>query len=274
MEMAGIDAPDAPNTPSNDRTPALVGAHAGDSPPAGHGSSGSGTDTPSPGHAPQSGSGADGYPTPEQTGSRTPDGPGGDVPHLDGNDAHGTDGGTLDGDRTPDTPDRDSASQGPDGTTRDPFESLDPETQQRLVDDLVADSNPEFPLTRDNAEAVLRDGPPGTTPQSAGEGVQGADVKFVDDNGDVVLRRENKSISGGYNSFNSAIDKAKDQIDYNGEVWIQVRPCTEVDSWIHRWQGTRTDARLGEYTNVDVVFRDTNGNPLGRYNLVERPPPR
>lgn len=49
MSAADVPTPrgvDTTPTPSNDRTPALVGAHAGDSPPAGHASTGSGTDVP------------------------------------------------------------------------------------------------------------------------------------------------------------------------------------------------------------------------------------
>lgn len=127
-------------------------------------------------------------------------------------------------------------------------------------------------MTRENAEAVLRGGPPGTTPRVAGEGVEGGDVQFVDSDGNLVLARENKSIGGGYNSFNKEIrHAASKQLHGSGEVWVQVLPGTDVESWIRKFQGSRPAERLADYTGVDVVFRDPHGNLLGRYNLGTRP---
>jgi hypothetical protein len=157
----------------------------------------------------------------------------------------------------------------------DPFDGLDPARQEQLIDELITDSNEKFPLSRENAEAVLRGGPPGTTPQVAGPGVAGGDVRFVDENGNVVLRRENKSIGGEYNSFKGQLSHAAlEQLNGRGEVWIQVRPGTDVDSWIRRWQGSRTDGRLADYADVKVIFRDPDGNPLGEYGLGDRLPRR
>lgn len=154
----------------------------------------------------------------------------------------------------------------------DPFDQLDSATQRRLIENVMSDSNPVFPMTRENAEAVLRGGPSGTTPRVAGEGVAGGDVQFVDAGGNTVFVRENKSIGGGYNSFNKEIrHAASNQLNGSGEVWVQVRPGTDVDSWIRKFQGSRPAERLVNYAGVDVIFRDPSGNVLGRYNLGTRP---
>ncbi|PRX92484.1 hypothetical protein [Allonocardiopsis opalescens] len=152
----------------------------------------------------------------------------------------------------------------------DPFDLLPEAERAELVERLIADSNPRFPLAPVNAEAALRGGPPGTKPVVAGEGVKGADIEFVSDT-EVRLKRENKSIGGGFNSFNRHLDHAiQEQLDGSGEIWIQVRPGTDVDRWIRRWQGVRTDGRLADYDGVAVVFRDSEGTSLGRYALSER----
>ncbi|WP_203929262.1 hypothetical protein, partial [Virgisporangium ochraceum] len=157
----------------------------------------------------------------------------------------------------------------------DPFDQLPPERQQQLIDDVIADSNKDFPMTRENAEAVLRGGPPGTTPHVAGPGVAGGDVQFRDPDGNTVLARENKSIGAGYNAWTKEVrHAAQDQLDGSGEVWVQVRNGSDVDSWVRRFQGSRTPERLADYENVDVIFRDADGNLLGEYNLGTRLPPR
>ncbi|MGV9210848.1 hypothetical protein ACTFTM_03195 [Micromonospora sp. RB23] len=204
--------------------------------------------------------------------------PGNDPPGNDppGNDPPGND---PPGNDPPgnDPPGNDPPGNDPprDGAGQDVFDSLDPATQQRLVDDVIGDSNKDFPMSRENAEAVLRGGPPGTTPRVAGEGVQGGDVQFVDADGNTVLGRENKSIAGGYNSFNKEVKHAAlQQLDGSGEVWVQVRPGTDVETWIRKFQGSRTPERLAEYADVEVIFRDPAGNVLGEYNLGTKLPPR
>jgi hypothetical protein len=172
------------------------------------------------------------------------------------------------GDKPPDKP--------PDkpGGTGDPFDDLPPHEREALINNLIEDSNPNFPLTRENAEAILRGGPPGTKPHVAGPGGEGADVEFRDENGNVVLRRETKASDGTYNSFNSELTHATRQIRHDGEVWFQVPPGTDAESWVRRWQGQRPDAGLDKYSDVVLVIRDGNGQELGRYNLGERLPPR
>ncbi len=157
----------------------------------------------------------------------------------------------------------------------DPFDLLGHDEQQTLVERAVADSNPKFPLNPVNAEAMLRHGPPGTTPSVGGPGAAGSDVRFVDHTGETVLLRENKSVGGGFNAFNSALrTAAQKQLGLHGEVWVQVRPGVEVEDWIRRWQGARSAERLAAYRDVSVVFRDSDGAPLGTYTLGDRLPPR
>jgi hypothetical protein len=164
----------------------------------------------------------------------------------------------------------------PPGTTSggDPFDDLPKAEQERLINELIEDSNKKFPLTRENAEEILRNGPPGTTPEVAGPGTEGADVVFRDKDGNIVASREAKNTDSTYNTFNGELKDATKQIKNNGEVWFQVPPDTDADSWIRRWQGSRNDEQLAKYGDVVVVIRDSNGWEIGRYNLGERLPPR
>jgi hypothetical protein len=71
-------------------------------------------------------------------------------------------------------------------------------TTEQQATTLIADSNPNFPLTRPNAVRALR-GPPGATSRVAGPGGEGADVVFeqATESGVVRVRREIKCIQGG-----------------------------------------------------------------------------
>jgi hypothetical protein len=156
----------------------------------------------------------------------------------------------------------------------DPFDDLPPAERERLINELIEDSNKNFPLTRANAEEILRGGPPGTKPEVAGPGTEGPDVVFRDKDGNIVASREAKNTDGTYNTFNGELKDATKQIKNNGEVWFQVPPDTDADSWIRRWQGQRNDEQLAKYGDVVVVVRDSAGLEIGRYDLGRRLPPR
>ncbi|MBB5912184.1 hypothetical protein BJY24_001051 [Nocardia transvalensis] len=66
------------------------------------------------------------------------------------------------------------------------FDRMTAEDRLKATTEVIDDSNKKFPLTDSNAEAALRTGPAGTTPQVAGPGGAGADITFVDDAGNVV----------------------------------------------------------------------------------------
>src|SRR5438309_11080420 len=69
---------------------------------------------------------------------------------------------------------------------------------------LIADTNPDFPLSQVNAVRAVR-GPQGATRAIAGQGGRGADVVFRGPAAS-TLRREVKSIAGGaQGSFNRGI---------------------------------------------------------------------
>ncbi|PXX55603.1 hypothetical protein DFR70_12172 [Nocardia tenerifensis] len=160
----------------------------------------------------------------------------------------------------------------PKGKGKDSFEALSEEEQRRLKQELMTDSNKAFPLSEANAEKILRSGPPGTKAEVAGPGGAGADVKFVDEAGNVVARTESKAINGGPNSFNKELSHASKQVEYEGQVHVQVPEGTKVEEWMHKFQGSRNDQQLGKYSKVDVVFSDPAGNVLGKYNAGTRIP--
>lgn len=78
-----------------------------------------------------------------------------------------------------------------------------------------------------------------STTRVASSGGAGADITFLPSDGSVLLTREVKCIEGNYYSFNRALSWAsKNQVRSAGEVWIQVRMGTNIQSWLARFRGT------------------------------------
>lgn len=146
----------------------------------------------------------------------------------------------------------------------EPFEAPkpnEPSFTHQHVADLIADSNPNFRLTEANAKTALT-GPEGTTPEVAGSGGAGADIQFVDEAGNTVLKREVKSVEGGYNSFNSSLKKGLQQAGSDGEVFMQVKSGTDVESWLSRYRGSRTPEELATKAGNRVHVFDEHGQLL------------
>ena len=93
----------------------------------------------------------------------------------------------------------------------------------------------------------------------AGPGGAGADVEFVDAAGQVVLRREIKSITGGVNSFNTDVSHAATQLRGSGEIWIQVASGTDVQAWRRAFVGRRDAAALARYSGIELRALDPAG---------------
>ncbi|WP_437761871.1 PAAR-like domain-containing protein [Sorangium sp. So ce764] len=135
------------------------------------------------------------------------------------------------------------------------------------VNALIADSNPEFPLTQKNAENILGTGPTGSTARVAGSGGAGADVTFEDPHGNIVGRREVKCIGGSsQGAFNKQVSHAaKAQAGSGGEVFVQVKRSTSPDDasrMVARFRGSRTADDLTKYSGTKLVITDTEGNTL------------
>jgi hypothetical protein len=131
--------------------------------------------------------------------------------------------------------------------------------------------NPKgLPLSKAVADRAL-DGPPGTRPEVRGQGTRDADIYFRSGDGDVVLRRE----VGASKSEHGITDKLKEggrQVHGDGDVFLQVKPenAGDVDGWVRRWQGRRTDDQLRKYEKVVAKFYDSDGEPVGTYHLGQR----
>jgi hypothetical protein len=143
--------------------------------------------------------------------------------------------------------------------------NLDPTAREAAVAKQIGDSNKDFRLTRTNAELALR-GPVGSTPTVAGRGVQGGDVIFRNANGTVVFRREVKCLTG-FGNFSDEMSRAAKQVEYDGEVFVQVPTGTDLRAVINKFWGPRTDDDLSKYRYVWVVFHQPDGKPLGVYML-------
>ncbi len=130
------------------------------------------------------------------------------------------------------------------------------------VQKMLQDTNPKFPLTRNNAVRAL-DGPEGTHVEIAGQGGEGADITFVDKHGNVVLHREVKCIQGtGQGTFNREISKAASQAQYNGQIFVQMPEGTDAARYIARFRGARSTADLAKYNTVSITIADPAGNIL------------
>jgi|GEM_PF-5999115 len=134
-------------------------------------------------------------------------------------------------------------------------------TTERNISRLIADTNPNFPLTRVNAMRALR-GPQGAMVEVAGPAGQGADVVFC--TGSHTLRREVKSIAGrAQGSFNREVAHAAEHIGYCGELLVQVPQGTNALRLVSRFRGSRPDpAQLGKYRSVHLTIVDPSGTLL------------
>lgn len=131
------------------------------------------------------------------------------------------------------------------------------------IEKLIADTNPDFPLSEVNAIAALA-GPTGSTvAQVAGRSVYGADITFqLPDN--TLFHREVKCITGGRNAFNRRISDAISQFQDEesiGDIFIQVRKNYDVQGalayFIMRRQNQPKE--LDKYRGVRLQARDETG---------------
>ena len=138
---------------------------------------------------------------------------------------------------------------------------------QAAIDSLVAEHSKQAgpPLTRKNAELALY-GPAGATPKVAGDNVKGYDVLFYDASGRLVLGRQVKTFAGKPNQFPGRLSDAAPNMQYDGELLVQVAPGVDeaaVEGMMKGFWGNRSDARLAAYQNMWVAFRSPDGRPLG-----------
>ena len=138
------------------------------------------------------------------------------------------------------------------------------------IANLIEDSNPKLPLTRKNAISMLN-GPSGTYPRVAGSGVQGADVRFVDvKTGEVVLVREEKSIttSGGLSHELKDASKQFGTDTSPKELFIQVPRGTNASSWVGGFLKENAGAGLSKYKSFEITIVDPDGKILWEGHLV------
>jgi hypothetical protein len=135
---------------------------------------------------------------------------------------------------------------------------------EQAVQSLIRDSNSNFRLSRVNAELALR-GPVNTTPVVAGRNTPKADIKFLDASGNSVFRREVKCLSGG--NFSGEMSDAVDQVEGDGEVFVQVPAGTDVNALVGSFWRFRTDEQLVKFRYVWAGFHDPDGRVLGVYML-------
>ena len=130
------------------------------------------------------------------------------------------------------------------------------------VANLIADSHPEFPLSRVNAIRAVT-GPQGAIREVAGPEAEGPDVVLKGPGGK-RLRREVKSIAGrAQGSCNKALAHASSQIGYQGEILIQMPRGTNALRHVLRFRGSRmSPAELGVYRSVSIIIVDDMGMVL------------
>ncbi len=138
------------------------------------------------------------------------------------------------------------------------------------IANLIEDSNPNLRLTRQNAISMLN-GPPGTYPQVAGQGIQGADVRFIDvKTGETVLVREEKSItsSGG---LSHELKESGKQLGIDSapkELFIEVPRGTNAKSWVGGFLKKNEGAGLSKYKGLEITIVDPDGNVLWEGQLA------
>lgn len=131
------------------------------------------------------------------------------------------------------------------------------------IEKLIADTNPDFPLSEVNAIAALT-GPTGSTViQVAGRSVYGADITFqLPDN--TFFYREVKCITGGRNAFNRRLSDALSQFQDEegiGDIFFQVWKNYDVQSALSYFIMRRQNQfkELDKYRGVRLQVRDETG---------------
>ena len=147
-----------------------------------------------------------------------------------------------------------------------PDEPQKPTPTEDDIAKLIADTNPNFPLTRVNALTAL------TPPAGAifrdvrGRGETGADIIFQFPDGTQFFR-EVKCITGGRNAFNSDLRTAVKQLEVpavRGDVFIQVPSGYPLQEglqtfWFYRRRHPRV---LEKYRGIRLQVRDETGSSL------------
>ena len=144
-----------------------------------------------------------------------------------------------------------------------PDEPLQTTPTEDDIAKLIADTNPDFPLTWVNALIALTP-PEGTVfGRVAGRDTQGADIIFRYKDGNPFFR-EVKCIIGGRNSFNRDLQKAVRQLGTPypiGDVFIQVPICYPLKEGMQTFLFYRKQkpGALEKYRGIRLQIRDETG---------------
>ena len=134
------------------------------------------------------------------------------------------------------------------------------------IEELIADTNPNFPLTQVNALAALTPPHGAIIERVAGRGVKGGDIIFRFPDGSRFFR-EIKCITGGRNAFNRRLSRAASQSDApagRGDIFVQVRagyPVREALDYFLFYRRKKPE-ELGKYRGVRLQVRDETGAVL------------
>ena len=148
--------------------------------------------------------------------------------------------------------------------------------REKLISNLLADTNKKFPLSRVNAEKMLDLAPPGFKPKLvAGPGGEGADLVFQGPKGQ-IFKIENKSTTS-FGGFKDELSHAAQRQATGNLVFVQVPEGTDAARWMSRFWGNRQGlinnptpaniAKLNIYKNTEIVIYDPKG-----VNLLPRQP--
>lgn len=127
---------------------------------------------------------------------------------------------------------------------------------------LIADTNPDFPLTRLNALEALTP-PEGTVfDRVVGQDIEGADIIFRYKEGTPFFR-EVKCIVGGRNAFNSELRTAVKQLKaptVEGDVFIQIPSRYPLQEGLQTFLFYRRHTgALEKYRGIRLQVRDEAG---------------
>ena len=150
---------------------------------------------------------------------------------------------------------------------------LPPYVDQTVWENMIKDTNKDFPLSPDNAALALSDAPAGTeSVDIAGTGTKDRDIIFKDKYGNIVGRRELKCIQGegelprpfASGTFGDQVSKGAKQVGYNGNVFVQVPDGTDYQYYLQNFVASRGNnpAKLAKYQNVTITLVDQSGNVL------------